>query len=464
MKKIISLLLVLALSATMLIGCGEETQETGSSESTDKQVEDTKNESASTEDEEKVAEKEEEPMDSIVSGPTEITFVYAGGDPLVKEQISTIVQRFNESMEDITIIEEPSGSGAYLDFIKTKDAIGEFPDMLDSRDTQVWVEADKLAEIPDSVLELLANPPVFNGKNYVAPISLQLPSLGMYYNKKMFEELNLSEPKTYAEFEALCETIKESGVSPIVQGGKDVWHMGFLWSQFWLEGVLADNPDWSADRTAGNVSFTDDNVIAVFDKYTSLYDKGYIDEGFLSTADNQLTSFLIAEKAAMFFSGSWMINQIKDADPSFELGWFPLPDEDGNLSLLYGPRLQGFALSKKASEDPDKVAAFEAFMKFWYAEENYVPYLTAIVQAPATVAEYDVPYESEFPIEFSEALKASKSNDIFWNQKWGENLLPGGIRNFAYKAFQEKVALGQSSQELGETLDKQWDVEVAQTE
>jgi hypothetical protein len=33
--------------------------------------------------------------------------------------------------------------------------MGEFPDILDSRDTSVWVRADKLSELPASVLGLV---------------------------------------------------------------------------------------------------------------------------------------------------------------------------------------------------------------------------------------------------------------------------------------------------------------------
>lgn len=449
MKKLLSVLLVLAMSVSMLAACGSSeepaaTTDSGSSETTKAATEETT--------------EAEMPAEVV-----EMTFVYAGGDPLVKELTSERVQAFNAAFPQYNISEIPSGSGGYLDFVKTQDAIGEFPDMLDSRDTTVWVEADKLAELPTSVVDMLNEPPMFDGKYYVAPISIALPSIGFYYNKAMFDELGLEEPTTRAEFIALCDAISASGTAPIVQGGKDIWHMGFLWGQTWVEEVFKTNPEWLLDKYAGEASFTDPEVLAMIDKLSSFYENGFIEKGWLSTADNQIVSYLLAEKAAMFFSGSWMINQVAEADPSFELGWFPLPDEDGSLNLIYAPTLAGFALSKEAATDPGKVALFEEFTKFFYAEENYGPYLAGVVQAPSIKEEIAIDYGSEFPTEFAEALANAAYTDSFWNGKWGDEMLPGGFRNYAYKAFQEKIANGSSALELGELLDKQWQIEVETT-
>jgi raffinose/stachyose/melibiose transport system substrate-binding protein len=108
-----------------------------------------------------------------------ISFGYAGGDPLVKDLTSQRVIKFMDENPDIEIIQMPSGSGAYLEFLKTKDAVGEFPDILDSRDTSVWVRADKLAELPESVVSLVKQAPLLDGKAYVAPISIG-PCCGWY--------------------------------------------------------------------------------------------------------------------------------------------------------------------------------------------------------------------------------------------------------------------------------------------
>ena len=387
-------------------------------------------------------------------------FVFAGGDPLVKELISERVQKFNIQYPEYQINEISSGSGPYLDFVKTQDAIGEFPDILDSRNTAIWVEGDKLAELPDSVVALLNAPPTYNDRYYVAPLSLPLPSLGIFYNKALFDDLNLEEPTTYGEFEVLCDTIAENGLVPMVQGGKDIWHIGFLWSHLWNEMVTRENPNWIVDKHAGRVSFTDENVQMMIKKYASLYEKNYIDKDWLVTPDNQLVSYLLTEKAAMFFSGSWMINQVAEADPSFELGWFPLPDQSGDISLVYATSLAGFALSKEASLNPDKVACFEAFTQFWYADENYIPYIEAVVAIPATNTNEPIEYKSSFPDEFNLALSQAVFESPEWSTFRDENTLPSGFRNITYTSFQNMIKNGRSSEELGVLLDQYWTIKL----
>lgn len=393
---------------------------------------------------------------------TEMTFVFAGGDPLVKELMSDRVQAFNSLYPEYQIIERTSASGGYLDYVLTQDAIGEFPDMLDCRDISLWADAGKLGELPESIVALLNDPPIYQGTHYVAPITYQLPSLGFFYNRRLFDELGLEEPQNWNEFELVCEVISAEGITPIVQGGKDIWHMGFLWGQMWLEQVYKVNPDWNKDMNAGEVSFTDPEPQAVINKLSSLYENGYIDEGWLATADNQLASYLVSEKGAMFFSGSWMINQVLDMDPDFELGWFPLRDEEGKINLLTSANQDGFAISAEASKDPDKAALFEAFVTFFYSKDKYGPYVSSLVMASTVKAEIDIEYNSDFPYEFARALAEADYTDTNWNGKTGDERLPGGFRNFAYKAFQDKIISGSDSMALGRLLDRQWDVEVNQ--
>lgn len=424
MRKIIVFMLVLALIAASLAGCAKK----------DDAVQDTN-----------------EPVMEDVS----LTFVFAGGDPLAKSLLEERIDAFNAANSHITIVAQPSSSGGYLDFIKSKDAVGEFPDMLECRDVQVWEE--KLAELPDEIIAMIDNPATLEGKYYVAPISYQLTSLGCYYNKKLFDDLGLKEPTTYAEFLALCKTIKDSGTAPIAIGGKDGWHMGFWWGNYWIKNVFAENPDWIAARYNDEVSFKDDNVQLALQQYADLFE--YVEKGWVSTGDNQIASLLVTGKAAMFFSGSWMVNQVVEADPAFDLGWFPVPDVDGKLRMYGGSTLDGFALSKEAAKDKNKVAAFNAFVKFFYTEK-YDDYCAQISMAPSTKNPPEINYPSPLIKEFAEAGSSAVFIDLNWNNKWGDNLLPGAFRNFAYKAFQDMVVNGTTVMELGETLDKQWDVEV----
>lgn len=62
------------------------------------------------------------------------------------------------------------------------------------------------------------------------------------YNKDIFNELGLEVPTTYEEFKDVCQTILDSGTTPIYEATTNGWHQvlplfetGGLW--------LADDPE-----------------------------------------------------------------------------------------------------------------------------------------------------------------------------------------------------------------------------
>ncbi len=61
----------------------------------------------------------------------------------------------------------------------------------------------------------------YQGSLYGVPMEQDL--MGVYYNKTIFAELGLSVPKTFAEFEAAADKIKEGGYTPIAFGNRDRW-------------------------------------------------------------------------------------------------------------------------------------------------------------------------------------------------------------------------------------------------
>ncbi|WZL81214.1 extracellular solute-binding protein [Vallitaleaceae bacterium 9-2] len=443
MKRILSLLLVLSMISIMFIGCGNADE----GDTMDNATEQT----------------ESDVTDNSTLEETTLSVVFAGGDPLSKQQLEERIEGFMEENPTVTLLAMPSGSGAYLDFVKTKDAVGEFPDILEARNTPIWVRAGKLAPLPEETKEKFADLPLYENTAYIAPLFEMAPAGGVYYNKAMFDEYGLEEPQTYTEFLELSQTLVDNGEVPLVIGGKDGWHMGFTWAYYWSKHVFSDNLDWLAERYRGNVSFQDDNVKSMFAEYSELFNSEYVEKGWLSTGDNQIASFLVTGKAAMFISGPWMMQQIEDADPTFEYGWFPLRDDEGNAYVIGGTQLQGWALSSEAAEDPAKVAAFNAFMDYFYSDEVYAEYLRQGAMYAATIDKPEVNYDNPIMAKYKEVIEADDTIALLqWNNYWGENELNGAFRNYAYKAFQDMIGTGGTVDELTEALDKEWDLQAEQ--
>lgn len=393
--------------------------------------------------------------DSLVSEPVEMTFIFADGDAAFKSSMNAVVDAFNDKFEDITINIQPGDGGAYNEFLKTKDSVGEFPDMLEMRDTAMYVRAGKLAPLSDELVSLFKTTTAFDDKVYTAPFAGE-NTQGILYNKAYFEANGLKAPNTWDEFIALAQQIKDLGdMAPLVVGGQDIWHMGFWFNKVYTDNVLTDDSDFIAKNYEGTAKFNDPRMVKTFEDMVNLFE--FAQDGWASTPDAQITTFLVNDMAAMMYSGTHMISQIYDANAEFDLGWFPVPDRDGNMNLVGGAGIGGFSISTEAAKDPNKQIAFDEFIKFFFAKDNYKAFLETMSYLPTTV---DAP-EVEGTEVYKTIVAAVQNADFLspmWNGKSGINELPPDFRNFTYKSVVEVIQGTRTIESALEEMQKTWDV------
>ncbi|HIX16653.1 MAG TPA: ABC transporter substrate-binding protein [Candidatus Hungatella pullicola] len=452
MRKKLGLLSVTlaAAMAVSLTGCGDQsvTESEASSAAT------TQAASAETSGEGETAGSEGD-ADSVVTEQTNLTFIFADGDEGAKKSMNEIVNRFNETHDMITVTIEPGNGGNYSELLKTKDSVGEFPDIMEMRDTAMYVRAGKLAPLSDEIVSLFKAPMEFNGEVYTAALAGENTN-GIIYNKAYFDENGLTEPATYEEFIALCQAIKDKGdMAPLVVGGQDLWHMGFWFNKAYDDQVMSVDPDFIEHCYDGSKDFSDPAIKATFEEMQEIME--YAQEGWVSTPDAQITTFLVNDMAAMMFSGTHMFGQILQADPEFELGWFPVPSPDGKTRLVGGSGVGGLAISAEAAQDPNKKAAAEEFIKFFFAPENYKIHCENMNAIPSTV---ETPDMDILPVlqEVIDATNTADSLTPMWNGKSGNNELPPDFRNFTYKTLIEVLQGTRDIDSACEEMNKTWQV------
>ena len=443
-KKLISILACASMAVSVFTGCSSSNEGGATSVTTENTAVTSKSESKTTN---TTTEKIE---------PVKMSLVFADGDEAAKTAINTIIDKFNQANEHITITYQPGNGGNYNEFLTTKDSVGEFPDIVEMRNTAVYVRADKIMPFTQELIDLFETTVSFDGEVYTAPFAAE-NTQGVMYNKKFFKENGLNEaPATYEAFIQLCEDIQAIGeMSPVVVGGNDLWHMGFWFNKFYNDEVIGENQDFIADLYAGTASWTEDAPKRAIQKMCDLFQ--YVDAGWASTPDSQLTAMLVSEKAAMLFSGSHMFSQIQEADPSFELGWFPVPDSNGKINLVGGPGSGGWSLSMEAAQDPAKVEAFTAFIKFFFEPENYVIYCEALSFVPSTVDKPDMNVSEVFQAVL-DAVEIADTKQVMWNSQIGTKELPPDFRNYTYKTVVEVIQGQKTLDKAVEELDAQWKV------
>jgi raffinose/stachyose/melibiose transport system substrate-binding protein len=153
-------------------------------------------------------------------------------------------------------------------------------------------------------------------------------TIGVYYNKEIFAELDLEIPETLEEFEALMQSVKDAGYSPVSVGGRTGWPLEHVWSQLSHTNapveIFAELEQLNLD-----VSYTDPRIIESAERFASWCEAGYFNEGALATSYQEANDLFINREVVMNIGGSWAAVNFEAAD--FDVGFFPTPPMNPEL-------------------------------------------------------------------------------------------------------------------------------------
>lgn len=316
-------------------------------------------------------------------------------------------------------------------FWKTMLSSGSFPDIVLEAHSLATVEGI-FAEVPEDIQALFdpATLCTYNGKCITIPATKQL-RMQCYYNKKIFEELNLEEPKTWDEFVGVCQAVKDADKVPLICGGTgDVWATG---EPYWIsvanQAIEAEYPDFNQDLKEGKAVWNNDTAKDALEKWQEMVQKGYYYEGSMSLSYSQAADEFKKGTAAMMIDGSWLAAGL-DAEGKEDFGVFAVPTLDGTKS--YCATYQYWGVSE-ACENKD--AAFQ-FVKYVFDtnQEIYKKYLISDGLYSTTVK----------PVSYDQGPVTTKFVENF--DGWslvpeivlapGEYSLPSGMQTYMDKSFQ----------------------------
>ena len=397
MKKIIALLLVLAMSfcffACELIG--GTTPDAGNTDNGGNNGGNTDNggnnggntdSGNTTPAPEKVTY--EVPAEGYTGGAVTITFSHTMGEALRKE-LDNAIERFNEIYPNITI--EHSQIGGYDDVrdqIKQELTAGTqpniaycYPDHVALYNlTKKVVPLDAFIEstIPDTigggVLGLTqtqidnfidgyyAEGTAFDaaGTMYTLPMSKSTEI--MYYNATFFAENNLKVPTTWEELEAVCAKIKEidPACTPLGYDSEANWFITMC------EQYGSNYTSNGEDKFLFN-NKTNRDFVTMF--------RGWFDKGYLTTQEiyGAYTSSLFTTEQCYICIGSsagasHQVPPTVDGKPAFEMGVAPIPQVNPSApkAISQGPSLCIFDQA-----DKQEVVASWLFVKFLTTDAEF---------------------------------------------------------------------------------------------
>lgn len=320
LRKLISIGLAAVISIALLAGCSaEETK-------TDSGVEETKTETASTEN----SKTEEKVEIEFFQQKTEAVDTY-----------NKIIEKFQAENPNITVLQNniPDSRNVLL----SRMASGDMPDVFSAypneSDFKVQANEGYMMDLTGQAFLENANADVLNsvkisGKDYSLPISMN--TVGVYYNIKMFKDLNIEVPKTFEELIAAAEKIKAAGIVPFALSDKDAWTVGIQANIMTGELMDAEVVPFFEGVTNGEKTTKDNEVMnTVADRILEL--RNYGTEDAAAIGYDQAIAMFATEKTAMFINGIWAIPSVQKANPDIEFAMFPLPatTEEGT-KVIYG--------------------------------------------------------------------------------------------------------------------------------
>lgn len=344
MRKRLSALGLLGVSALVLAGCAPATQETTQTS---------------------------QPETTVTAEPVTLTLWSWRTEDV--EKYNTIFDVYEAQNPGVTIEFEAFLNTEYNQFLATGLEGSDGPDLAMVRaygGVQALIEAGQLLPI-DGVVDvsnveqslLAAATGRSDGQLYGVPFATQ--TLQVFYNKGIFDELGVTEPTTWNEFVALNDAIAAGGYTPMALGAKDSWMLPIFHEI--VGAARFGGPEFRADLLAGTKDFTDPDYVASIDIVNQMTKYMVDDVIGVGYADSQIqfTSGL----AAQFPGGSFELGNFATQAPDMELGVYLVPPPPGSVSskpLSAGWGDGSFAINAKS---PNQEAALKLLN--WLASPEF---------------------------------------------------------------------------------------------
>ncbi len=306
-------------------------------------------------------------MASAAAAQTELSLWYHGAGSANAEEalVNQLVEEFNASQSDYTVVIETFPQGAYNDAVGAAALAGKLPDILDVdgpvMPNWAWAGYMQPLGIDEAKLDGFLPGPIGRWNGEVYSVGLWDAAVAMTTRRSTLEDNGirvptLDAPWSLEEFNGALATLKASGKFEYPLD------LGMAWTGEWypyafsplLQSFGGDIVDRSTYQTAEGV-LNGDEAIAFGEWWQSLFEMGYAPGTSQDAADRD--TGLLNGKYAIAWNGNWAALPVVEAFGDDAL-FLPAPDF-GNGSTIGAASWQ-FGVSG-TSEHPDGARAFIEF-------------------------------------------------------------------------------------------------------
>ncbi|MCR8630671.1 extracellular solute-binding protein [Paenibacillus radicis (ex Xue et al. 2023)] len=265
--------------------------------------------------------------------------------------------------------------------VKTRLATGEMADILYYNSGSLLKALNPEENFVDLTNEpFMANPldsyketVTSNGKVFGVPGGSSNVG-GILYNKKVYAELGLTVPKTWAEFIANSDKIKASGKTAIIGSYKTTWT-----SQLFVLGnhynVQAQVPNFVQDYTANKAKYaTTPAAMRGFEMMSEVFKKNYYNKDFLATTYDTALKMLAEGTGVQYPMLTSAIDALAQNYPDKvkDIGVFPTPSDNASINGFTVWMPNSYYINKKSKN----IDAAKKFIDFLLSPEGQKAYMS----------------------------------------------------------------------------------------
>ncbi len=392
--------------------------------------------------------------DSGSSSDSEITLQFLANETpiLPREFWQTVADRYHAENPNVTVemLYQPASNISVNEHAKTLLATGQFPDITVMTTPSDYVPSGALLKLDDADVDMIAPEYIhkIDGGIYVVPYKIQVG--GVWYNKDLFEQYGYEVPTTWDEFVAILEGFESNGITANVLGLRDGWAHVVPFGCIQATEALQDDQDWPSKRMDGQGSFADNaDFMDGVEKFALLMnDYNAQDKSSMTYAQNNERFF--NGEAAMFIMGSWMQGAEMTTEHDFEVGYFPIPTDDGEIIIPLWVN-EGLSISSK-TKYPEEA---KDFVRFFLEDEVWAAQFLASEQLFSPLKDPVMYDATRLHDEVVETVATGRGIPNFFDQV-GDNAWVAGGSDLLSRATLD-IASGEDIDETIENLDREFD-------
>nr|WP_307992112.1 extracellular solute-binding protein [uncultured Niameybacter sp.] len=256
---------------------------------------------------------------------------------------ATYLEYLKEQLPDVKIVFEFVSLDNFNNVLNTQLQAGKGPDIIEvGGEAKLLANAGYLLDLTNEgftskYAQAGLTPYTVDSKVYATP--LQSWYEGIFYNKALFKENNVSVPKNLDQFIQLHKDLQAKGIKAQTMGAQS-WEpmmkqsIGVVNNAFYSK---EENKDFDSKFDKGEAKVAE-SWLPYVEEWSKVITEGCLTQDMLGLSYDQALEEFATGKAAMWESGPWAVNTIIEKNPNMELGMFPIPGiEEGPGWLVGGP-------------------------------------------------------------------------------------------------------------------------------